>query len=115
MKKIMIAAFLSVVMTGCANNPNASDYELCQAMSGDTFTSGSEAAQMMQARIQAGTSTVSAADCAAITQSTAAGWQQKAANLNAASAAYNQSIQPKPTLETNCNPTINGGFTCTQQ
>ncbi|EHB2726775.1 hypothetical protein JXH92_003661 [Salmonella enterica subsp. enterica serovar 4,[5],12:b:-] len=115
MKKLLLVVVASVVLAGCANNPNASDYELCQAMSGDTFTSGSEAAQMMQARIQAGTSTISAADCAAIAQSTAAGWQQKAANLNAASAAYNQSIQPKPVTQTTCNPTLNGGFTCTQQ
>lgn len=113
MKKLVMAMTV-VLMVGCANNPNASDYELCQAMSGDTFTSGSEAAQIMQSRFQAGTSTLSPADCASIAQSTAAGWQQKAANLNAASAAYNQQLQAAQPKQTVCNPNLGGGFTCNQ-
>lgn len=115
MKRLIMTVLMAVTLVDCANDPNASDYELCQAMSGDTFSSGSEAARMMQARQQAGTATIGAADCASIAQGTAAGWQQKAANLNAASAAYNESIQPKPSTQTVCNPTINGGMVCTQQ
>lgn len=111
---ICITLFLSA-LAGCSNNPDTSDYELCQAMSGDTFTSGSEAARMMQSRQLAGTATISPSDCAAIAQSTAAEWQQKAANLNAASASYNQAIQPRPVVQTTCTPAINGGFICNQQ
>ncbi|WP_260864679.1 hypothetical protein [Citrobacter sp. Marseille-Q6884] len=114
MKKLILIAATSVVLSGCANNPNASDYELCQAMSGDTFTSGSEAARMMQGREQAGTATLSPADCMAIAQGTAASWHQKAANLNAAAQSYNQNIQPKQSTKTTCTPTVGGGFTCNQ-
>ncbi|TKV19174.1 hypothetical protein [Citrobacter sp. wls613] len=114
MKNLILITVASVVLVGCSNNPNASDYELCQAMSGDTFTSSAEAARMMQDRAQAGTATISSADCIAIAQGTAAGWQQKAANLNAAAQTYNQSIQPKPSTQTTCNPTLGGGFTCNQ-
>lgn len=34
MKRLIMTALMAVTLVGCANDPNASDYELCQAMSG---------------------------------------------------------------------------------
>lgn len=92
LRLVVLAIMAVATLSGCSVNRNASDYELCQQMSGDTFYSGSDAAAVMQQRLQAGTSTLSPSDCAAIAQGTAAQYQQSAANLNAV-AMQQQALQ----------------------
>lgn len=116
MKKLVMVFVMGAVLSGCSVDRNASDYTLCQQMSGDTFYSGSDAASVMRQRLQNGTATISPEQCAQIAQQNAAQWQQSAANLTAASNAYNQQLQAQQVnsrpVNTTCNPTINGGMQC---
>ncbi|EGK0756598.1 hypothetical protein IOL78_003832 [Salmonella enterica] len=121
MKRLIVAVVSVSILSGCANIQAMSDYELCQTMSGQTFNASQagDAAREMQSRGEAGRATISPEQCAQIAQTTAAQWQQSAANLTAASNAYNQQLQQQEAaaaasrpVSTTCNPTINGGMQC---
>ncbi|HFW0119409.1 TPA: hypothetical protein ACIARM_004402 [Salmonella enterica subsp. enterica serovar Javiana] len=122
MKRIFATVICACVLSGCANIQEMSDWQLCQTMSGQTFNASQagDAAREMQSRGMAGKATISPEQCAQIAQSTAAQWQQNAANLTAASNAYNQQLQQQAAAQraampvtTNCSPSINGGMSCT--
>ncbi|EEP8720226.1 hypothetical protein HB025_004681 [Salmonella enterica subsp. enterica serovar Weltevreden] len=121
MKRLSVALISVLVLSGCADIHAMSDYELCQTMSGQTFNASQsgDAAREMQSRGEQGKATLSPEQCSQIAQNTAAQWQQNAANLTAASNAYNQQLQQQEAaaaasrpISTTCNPTINGGMQC---
>lgn len=81
--RLAVAIMAVSTLAGCSVNRNASDYEVCKALSGDTFYSASDAGQIMQERAANGTATISPADCAAIAQGESARWAGVSQNLNA--------------------------------
>ncbi|EDK8707163.1 hypothetical protein GHH61_23540 [Salmonella enterica] len=91
--RLVVLAIMAVsILSGCAVNPNASDYEVCKALSGDTFYSASDAAQIMQQRAANGTATLSPSDCAAVAQGESARWAGVSQALNQ-SAMQQQALQ----------------------
>lgn len=82
LRLVVLAIVAASTLSGCAVNRNASDFEVCKALSGDTFYSAGDAAQIVQERTQAGTMSISPAQCYQIAQNTSAQWAATSANLN---------------------------------
>lgn len=109
--RLVVLAIMAVsILSGCAVNPNASDYEVCKALSGDTFYSASDAAQIMQQRAANGTATLSPSDCAAVAQGESARWagvsqalNQSAMQQQALQAQQQQALRAATPVQTSCS------------
>lgn len=105
---VVIGAIAVSMLSGCSVNRGASDLEVCKALSGDTFYSASDANQVIQERVNAGTMTISPAQCYQIAQQTSAQWAATSANLNQMAIqqqAIEASRQPQQV-----NVTVNKGY-----
>ncbi|EMC1489654.1 hypothetical protein VAA96_004532 [Salmonella enterica] len=110
MKKLLVVVISAVVLTGCANVREMSDYELCQTMSGQTLNAyaAGDAGKEAQERASRGAMTINPAQCAQIALVTGQQYQQAAANMN--NALIQQQAIEAATQPQQVNVTVNRGF-----